>query len=447
MPNYQRPIQLDRMFQQLPAPPILLNTRSSVSDEEKKNISDLIATKYDTDLLAAVPACQKGCTKGEYAVGRRCEKCGTVVSSAVNVDIEPILWLQSPIGIKGLINPTVFIILRNRFRKPGFCTISWLMNTTYKPAPKQIPVLQSLLEAGLTRGYNNFVENFDQIMDVLFNLKDFRLKKGKTDDCLRFIQQYRDTVFSQYLPLPNKTLLIIESTKLGKYITETIVDAVDAIKILEGIDSPIEAYSVAVKENRVAKSIMTLAQFYMNFDATVFDSKTGMLRKHVYASRSHWAFRAVITSLTGPHTYDEIHIPWSVAVVIFRTHLMNILLNEGMTHNEAIGLLHASVDRYNEKLDMLFQQLIRDTPKGQGFICMEQRPPTMLAGSLQRTRITKVKIDPGDKTVSRSILTVKSENADFDGKALPSLNFSNCRDSLRALVTTTQPERANVTVH
>ena len=42
----------------------------------------------------------------------------------------------------------------------------------------------------------------------------------------------------------------------------------------------------------------------------------------------------------------------------------------------------------------------------------------MLQGSSQRVRITKVKTDPSDNTISFGILIVKAPNADFDGDAL-----------------------------
>lgn len=52
-------------------------------------------------------------------------------------------------------------------------------------------------------------------------------------------------------------------------------------------------------------------------------------------------------------------------------------------------------------------------------ICLTNKfeyTPSLERGSVQLTRITKVKTDPAIPTVSISILIVKGLNADFDGK-------------------------------
>jgi DNA-directed RNA polymerase beta' subunit len=139
----------------------------------------------------------------------------------------------------------------------------------------------------------------------------------------------------------------------------------------------------------------------------------------------------VITSLTDAHVYDEIHVPWGIAITALRPMIMNRLLKKGMSHNNAIGLIYGHVEKYDPMLDQIFIDLINET-QGKGIVCILQRNPSLLVGSAQLVRITKVKKDPADHTVAMSILICKAFNADFDGRVLPSLNFSNCGKSLRA---------------
>lgn len=54
------------------------------------------------------------------------------------------------------------------------------------------------------------------------------------------------------------------------------------------------------------------------------------------------------------------------------------------------------------------------------------KKPSLLQGSAQTVKISKVKTNVNDKTVSMSILIVRAPNADFDGDAI---NFSIAIDN------------------
>jgi hypothetical protein len=229
--------------------------------------------------------------------------------------------------------------------------------------------------------------------------------------------------------LPNKSLLIIEETNLGVYIDGIIVKAIDAIEMIMSIDSNEIEHSNRVKENRTIKAIAKLSDFYLGFVKNSIAGKTGLFRKHILGSRTNFNFRAVISSITDAHEYDEIYAPWCVGTTSFRPHLINKLMKRGYTLNHSIEILLAHVEKYSPLIDELLQELIKETKNSKGIVVIENRNPTMLSGSAQTKRITKFKTDPTDHTVSSSILTVKSSNADFDGDAL---NFSICVDNFLA---------------
>lgn len=419
------------MVAQLQHPPIIVNDLVNATDEEKSKIREMITTRYQSDMLSILPSCQCGKTKGEFAIGTTCGHCHTVVKSVVDEDIEPIVWFRTPEGVSKLMSPIIWTLLKNRFRRSGFSILQWICDTTYRPTVKQPKVINDLIDLGIQRGYNYFVENFDMLMETLFSMKDFRLKRGQHDYLYQLIRDYRHCVFSQYLPLPNKSLLVIEKTNVGIYIDPTIIGAIDAIEMIVNIDSPLSEHSVRVKENRTVKALVKLSEFYESFFKTNLSGKGGIFRKHVFGSRTHFAFRAVITSLTDAHVYDEIHVPWGIAITSLRPMIMNRLLKMGISHNNAIGLLYGHVEKYDPMLDQIMSDLINESPNN-GIACVLQRNPSLLQGSAQLVRITKVKKDPADHTVAMSILICVAFNADFDGRVLPSLNFSNCGKSLRA---------------
>ena len=358
----QELINFNEMFYQLKEEPIIVNDLSNSTEEERKYVEDLITTRYSSDMLSVLPSCQCGQTKGEYERGNVvCEYCKTPVRSQIEEDIEPIVWFRRPIGVAPLLNPVVYTMLNDRFRKSGFNIIDWLTDTTYNSDKKQPPVLDTILGAGVQRGYNYFVENFDKVMDVLFSQKIFKLKKGERDYLWDLITIHRDKLFSDYIPLPNKALLVIESNNLGTFVDNVVVDAKDVIMMITSIDRKFANHHVRLRENRTAKAISRLSEVYENYISKNMSPKTGLLRKHIFASRSHFSGRAVITSLTDAHEYDEIFIPWGLAITTLRNHLLSKMVRLGYALNTAIALLNGHVHKYNPFIDGLFKELIAES--------------------------------------------------------------------------------------
>jgi hypothetical protein len=306
-------------------------------------------------------------------LGVKCPVCNTYVKSSLEEDIDSTIWFRSPIGVNKLINPILWIMLKQKFSKSGFNIIQWLCDTSYRPIVKQPQVLiNKIVESGIQRGYNNFVNNFDTIMMYLFSLKEFKPLKGKIDYLQPLLAANRDCVFSDYIPLPNKSLLIIENTNVGVYVDPIIIDAVDAIEMLVSIDVNFHDQNPKVKENRTVRAIAKLCEFYEKFYRTNLAVKPGQFRKHIYGTRTNFSFRAVIASITDTHEYNEIHVPWGIGLTAFRPHLVNKLMNLGMDVNSAVGMLLGHVEKYHPLLDQLLQELI-DEAKDKSIWCIIQR--------------------------------------------------------------------------
>ena len=75
---------------------------------------------------------------------------------------------------------------------------------------------------------------------------------------------------------------------------------------------------------------------------------------------------------------------------------------------------------------------------------MLNRNPSLHRGSIQAVRITRIKTDPDDNTLSMSYLIAKSFNADYDGRMLPSQNLHNCWKLLLGRLTKAEVERLYV---
>lgn len=439
MAIYQEVVDFNKMFSRLSQPPIIVNDLKNDTEDRREQIRDMVTSRFSSDMVSLIPSCMCGYKKGFYTVfteqDRLCPKCRTSVKSEVEDDIEPSVWFRKPIDSPPIINPIIWIMLRHRFSKSRFNIIQWLCDTTYRPKGSQPNIVSKLVEAGIQRGYHSFYENFDMIMEYLFSLKDFKItKRDKTDHLYNLIKQDRQKIFSDYIPFPNKTLLIIEKTNVGIYIDAIVVDAMNAIEMLISIDQDYHEQNPRLKANRMVKALDALCTYYEAYFKNNLSVKTGMFRRHIFGTRTNFAFRAVITSITGPHDYEEIHVPWGIGLTAFRPHLINKLKRRGWDHNAILGLLYGHIHTYHPLLDELLQELINETPESMGICCALQRNPSLKQGSLQTVYISKFKTDVADLTLGLSILICKAFNADFDGRVLPSLiNFFNCWKPAKAV--------------
>jgi len=430
-------VSFDKLYEQhVGKAPLIINDQPAFSEADKEKLNRLIYTTFSRDLLQNIPSCECGDITGEYnidanGVGVYCPKCETRVKPLFDHDLQPMTWIRAPHGVAGLMNPIVWTMLSEQFTHAGFNLIQWLCDTTYHPSNEPPAVMQAIRDLTINgrpveRSYNYFVQNFDAIIEQLYEIRLFKAKRGKKPVLKQVLERHRDCIFSRYLPIPHRSLLVVEKNDLGTYVDPITTGAVDAIRTLAGVDTEYRIYSTRTKENRTAKTIAQLAAFYETIYDKHLAKKEGIFRKHVFATRGHFTFRAVISSITDAHNYDEIYIPWGVATSVFRIHLMNKLIKLGYTPNEAILFINEHAQKYSPILDGLFKELIAEAPNGRGVSALLNRPPSLARGSIQHVYITKVKSDPSIPTVSLSILIVRSLNADFDGDALQfSLSIDN----------------------
>lgn len=406
-------VNLELMFRRLKHSPLIINDIMSSTEQDKAKLRQLIQTRYDSDLLNSVPSCECGKLVGEYSTGVTCPECNTKVKRPFADDLEPLIWVRSPEGVAPLINPMIWIMLTEYFTVSSFSIIQWLADRMYKPSVKIPKIVEELIESGFgqQRGYNQFVADFDNIMEFLFNHKKLN-GKNRDNGLYELIRVKRDCIFSSHIPLPNPTMIVIEETNVGTYVDPNMVDALDAIQTIASIDTAAVSYPVHVRENRTIKTIVGLTRFYRTFFKESLGKKHGIFRQHTFGTRAFFSFRAVVTSSTEPHEYDEIHIPWGIGISVFRYHLINKLMNKhGYSLNDSCALLNEKARVYDPLLDKLFEEIIAESPT-RGVLTTINRNPSLGRGSIQLVRITKVKKDPKIPTVSFSILIVTPMNAD-----------------------------------
>jgi hypothetical protein len=417
----------DDVFADIPADRrILINNLESESEEQREQLNDLIYSKHEGNVMSVVPRCKCGELEAAHHLGTICEVCGTVVKE-VTEDIEPIMWLSTPVGLRKMIHPLFLAILRNELKQSHFDILHWMCDTRYvepNTRPEVVVALEEFMRShNIFRTYNSFVDNYDQLISFV---RSYKRKKGQDEDLEDFMGQFKDLLFVNHIPLPNRSILILESTPLGGFSDPTTPMAVDAIRMLIGIDKKyvVSANSNKVtqalrhKQDRFIRGMIKLADYYEKYAKTNVFPKRGIIRKHELGSRVPFCGRAVVSSNTDVHDYRCIQIPWGVGVTVFRYHLMNKLRKLGYTYRERNAMLNRYALEYSELIDSLFKELISECKNGIGVPVSFHRNPTLERGSAQLVYIDQVIPDVDINTIIMSILIVRGFNADFDGDAM-----------------------------
>jgi len=288
MPIFQQLLDFDKEISLLPEAPIFINDLDMEDEESRLALDELISTKYSSDLVDLMPSCSCGELKGEFSTTMICINCGKPVQSRIDDDVKPLLWFRKPEGIVKLINPIVLMMLFERFNKSGFNAVQYLIDGNYRHNPtSKNPAILKIKEEGIPRSLNNFVNNFDVIMDFLFSLPNYRLKRGERDYLYEIIKGDKGYIFCDYIPIPNKSFFIIEKSVTGVYVDPLVINGIDAIRNLSVLDKNLLNYSSKVKENRTSKALVKMCDYYKDYIKTRLQKKKSLFRKHVYVTRAN----------------------------------------------------------------------------------------------------------------------------------------------------------------
>lgn len=413
-------VDFERLYESVSEKAILVNDFNIRDDKDKERLNNLLFTEYDGDTLDTKPTCDCGTLQGEYNKGATCRVCNTKVVPTTERPIESVLWVRVPDNVRAFMSPVVWTMLNSKtgFRYRGIELVRWLCDASYKPnkaIPENDPIFIALREMGWKRSLNHFIDNFDMIIDFLLNGPVRILTPSRKRIKLeQFIAENKHRFFTRFLPIPNRSLLITERTAFGTYVDEVMFSAIDAVRTITSLESSAMPTTQRVRENRASKVINQLAAYYAGYTKDNLSGKPGMFRRQVYGSRLDFSGRAVISSLSGPHKYYELHFPWGLTIVMLKTHITNKLLAMGYSAERAEAFITLSTLRYNELMDNIIEGLLEECPYP-GFPVVFQRNPSLVRGSAQQLYITKVKKDPKINTISMSVLVLSAPNADFDG--------------------------------
>lgn len=408
----------DTLFDEGTHNKIIVNDYDGTSKEVKSYLDNLLMRNDLGDALSLKPSCVCGELQGAYYIGCECENCGCPVTSPLEEELTYLVWLRQPEGVAPFVTPFIMELLLRRYyiSTPSVKLVEYIMLPNYRIKGLNrsnmhlLKKLDFLLDqAKIKRGYNSFVENFFPIIELLENNFSRCSKKdrGKFYDWLWSI---REDIFSSWLPIPNRSLFVFDTNEMGSYIDRNVLSALTAVRRLTGID--ILDVSQRKKEEKVAKAILDLTDFYVVYMEDGFFKKPGLFRKQIARTKSHYTMRAVIVSKTTPGPIDRIEIPWSATCSLLRPLIINGLRSRGFSARIAEEHFMAHVQRYCPIIDDIFREIIHNTG---GIPFLLNRNPSLHRGSVLFVFADKVKTQVNDNSISMPPLNGPPLNADYDG--------------------------------
>ena len=379
-----------------------------------ESVPELIRSTFDVgsdSFSSQMATCKCGRTRGEVYLHTVCSECGHRVTGVHVNDLNYKSYVHIAEPLPAVLQPSVYHVLKGMFKT----VIDKIIDPTETMPQKWI---------SLPRGLNNFREHFDEIIDTLLTIsKKSNTKKG--EDLKKYLDANKDLIWVRDLPIMNSSLHTLRAGDDGviKYSTN-IKEILNALWILNETQYNIETrkiYDESYVLRHVGKAYLTYMKYVDYILREMLFQKPGAIRKHVLGTRCHFSARAVIIPLTCPHSHDEVHLPWRVALELYELELYNKLFKLGYSMNSAWDLLnHAKAGSDSGSINIisiLFDELIDECPY-KGLPVLLGRNPSLRPGAIQVFFCTHIKINVLDETFSIPPEAISAPNADFDGDCM-----------------------------
>lgn len=398
-----------------------------------EELNNIICSRFESDELDTIPTCKCGESHGMCNLGEICPNCNTEVIRAIERPFNYDIWMRVPEGIDAFIQVNIWIKLCKFFDTTTFSMVEYMVNPSYRPNRAIKDNIRKAIDTQLTsihgfeRSLNYFIRNFDHLMHVMLTSDFLRYKYNKRgeriqaiEDFKKYLHMYRDCIFTRYLPVVSRRLVVTELGGTMSFIDRVLTEILDAPKTLLSIlVAPIRPTERTI-QTKTIDIIKKLATFFSAYVAKNCSPKAAIFRRQAGSTQSMYSGRSTVTPIYESHEYDEVHAPWCWSVTLLRTHILSKLLKLGYSSREALRIHDMASANYHQVISDIIDELIAESPE-KGIPIAILRNPTLERLSDQIFYITKVHKNPRDYGLRISVLVIKGPNCDFDGDQLQCL--------------------------
>ena len=407
----------ERVFMDTPDAKVIDVETTPITGKNQNLIMEQIC--YDgRSEVSTTASCSCGASTENWKLGSYCATCKTKVVPTCSNDLEYKWWLHIPEPIPPILHPVVYNVMVT-------CTNAQFMKALIDP-------LEDMRKHGLTYehvGLDLLHKEFDKIFAEIVTISKQRKRISETG-LVEFINTYRDILFIRHIPILDPSMHMISKSWDKSKHDATLVGIFDAIKHLSNIHRYRRKLehgneSDANRRRIELQLFETTAMLQQDIVTYVGDvcsvklfQKPGQFRKGNLSTRCHCTFRGVITPITDIHMADEIILPWSIMLSIYRVEIINMLINRKKYKlMDAMRLVHHSVIEHNQVIDDILVTLIKESPGGE-LPTLFGRNPSMIIGAIQYRGVRRFYRDPHMHAIGVSPRAVIQYNADFDGDAM-----------------------------
>jgi len=407
-------IDIDKLYHDTTAEThtLVVNDMSYWSEEDKLLIKRYMETVFDDTTVSLVPQCICGKVRGEFELGYVCEDCFTEVVSAFP-KFKHNVWFRSE--DKLFLQPKFYYILDTLFYSHStFSLLRWISDSKYSGKPSKIMIkMMQALES--TREFNRSFEwcmnNIETIIITYKSILPNKEKLRKVDTILNLYQTNKHILHSEYLPLTPKEFSIIEKTS-AQFTSKGFGDRFELVMSFMH-----DTIKDAKKHKRDRAEAVVNHQLAMDSRvnlASTIASKEGHARQHIMSTTMIYCGYFTITPTPVGMAYDEIRLPYTGAMVLFKPMLTGYLFDKGLSLTAVKDRYLHALSNYDEELHTYLTSLIEDSEIG-GLGMLVSRNPGLHRGSIVRVRCVEVDKDPLKSSMNYPLLITKLPNADFDG--------------------------------
>ena len=383
------PTDYEKMFWEDPDAKIIPCDRQFTSQAQmKEQIQSLFQDGVKE--LNFVASCECGHLEGNFYEGIECSRCHTTVRTYFADKVKFRAWLELPPFAPSIIHPAIYRVLDK-----------WLGKC------KSVSILESLLNVDI---------ELPQPLDIVrFFLNDYAPLKqpsarSRSEGIAEYIQRYRDRVFIRHIPVLNQALHLITTSGTMQYSDDTVEAILDAKAELSALIYVYNYGTVGPKfvDQRMWEIQRSVVEYSTLISKVKLISKIGYIRKLVMGARLHCSFRGVIVPITEPHEADELHLPYLIGVVCWKSELINLMTKRmGMTIPQAVAKHNAALAKFDENIYNLLGVLIEECKEEcrkygmdyvRGLTCLFGRNPVEVVDYRQLTTM-------GTTTVTRWMQT------------------------------------------
>lgn len=430
--------------------PEILGRKVKVLDDEegyvdKKEFSDdgLFSKPIfgDTENTEYDYSCKCGNLKGKFYEGVVCEKCGTPVQF-VEPNIDKTGWIDltgakysedGAVVEKGkdykVVKYVAYEFLEKIIGRDNMKNILFVPDTITEKGNLDEDAIAAVRAESPEKKYwylgiLEFSKNYKEVLDYYYNLH-----KINDQELYDFVSNPFDT-FTDKIPVISAILRPAMRTADGLKLDEINNIYIRILKSVKILTSKTDLLPIVVNSTlgMIQAEYFTLNEYALDY----IRSKEGLIRNQICGVRLNYTARSIISPAFAGRKIDEIVVPYKTFLELYKFEIINVIKNVKKVSFKEAETIHFNAGlKFDEEVYLIMKDLIDHNEVG----VLLNRNPTINIGSILYLRITDIKhnIDDLTMSVNNCILTLLAGDYDGDTLNLISIKDVETRDLFKSI--------------